>query len=104
MTSTQAEFVERAFARAKSEILADIASGVLPKSIGDYDELCRYVIQPGDYGGLNKEETEAQGAVLFPPPSPLSGSHVGYVRARLEPRLASLTNGSPGKSVDRKRI
>ena len=66
-TDEQLLFLIRGFERAKKEILSDMKSGIVPSTVTSYDELIRYVDQPGDYGGFNTNEIQQEGAGLFPP-------------------------------------
>jgi hypothetical protein len=47
--------VSNAIARAKSEILEDIASGIVPESVTRFADLYHYV-DANRYGGLNDDE------------------------------------------------
>lgn len=66
-TGKQLLFLIRGFERAKIEILSDMENGIVPSTLKSYDELKKYVDQPGDYGGFNTNEIVQEGVGLFPP-------------------------------------
>ncbi len=76
-------FLQRAFERAKREILADMDAGIVPSDLRNSEHLSYYVEAPAErYGGLFTDEVEAEGVALFTPLSPRGDGYLLYMNAR----------------------